>query len=96
MNRNGSSLACIGAAIVILVNGFETFINQMVTFVPEPYPYPNNTAIRYAGTPHRTELWDIYVKRGIGGRKASLQSSRTCPRPAPSTRRPGLLTVVFS
>ncbi|KAI1413260.1 hypothetical protein F5Y13DRAFT_179720 [Hypoxylon sp. FL1857] len=62
----GKHLACIGAAIVILAQGFETFSSQMVGFEDEPTPFVNrsSTSTLYAPPPPRAETWRNIIPRG--------------------------------
>lgn len=64
----GRHTACLGAAIIILAHGFETFTQQMVTYEQRPMEYVNDT-VRVAPAPPRSEVWDAYTKRGVGGRE---------------------------
>ncbi|KAK0629998.1 hypothetical protein B0T17DRAFT_206942 [Bombardia bombarda] len=59
-------LGCIGAAIIILVHGFETFSQQMVTFEQRPQRVINDT-YSPAPPPPRSEVWDTYLARGYNG-----------------------------
>lgn len=61
-----SHLACVGAGIIILIHGFETFSQEMVTFDDAPTPLINiiNPA---APPPARSETWQNVVPKGPGG-----------------------------
>lgn len=51
----GRHMACIGAAIIILVHGFETFSQQMIIFEQRPQPAGNATH-NPAPAPPRAEV----------------------------------------
>ncbi|KAK9777244.1 hypothetical protein SCAR479_05973 [Seiridium cardinale] len=59
-------LACVGASIIILIHGFETFSQQMVTFEERPTPQYNVTEPP-APPPARSEIWHNVVSKGFGG-----------------------------
>ncbi|KAK3393681.1 hypothetical protein B0H63DRAFT_555011 [Podospora didyma] len=59
-------LGCIGAAIIILIHGFETFSQQMVIFEQRPTPFLNSS-YNPAPAPARSEVWDTYLLRGFAG-----------------------------
>lgn len=59
--------ACMGAFIVVMAHGFETFSQQMVTFEQRPRRVAN-VGTSPAPAPPRSEVWDTYVSRGyLGG-----------------------------
>ncbi|KAK4191790.1 hypothetical protein QBC35DRAFT_459828 [Podospora australis] len=67
-------LGCVGAVIIVLGHGFETFSQQMVTFEQQPRRFEgdlkNGTVLRDnpAPAPARAEVWDTYLHRGyVGG-----------------------------
>ncbi|KAB5549976.1 hypothetical protein GE09DRAFT_1128561 [Coniochaeta sp. 2T2.1] len=68
-------MACIGAAIVVLVHGFETFSQQMVIFEERPRMADNATQAP-APAPPRSEIWDYYVRRGFTGAVVPALSTR--------------------
>ncbi|KAK3329518.1 hypothetical protein B0H66DRAFT_526903 [Apodospora peruviana] len=61
-------VGCMGAAIIILTQGFETFSQQMVTFEqrPQKIRVENRTSMA-APPPARSEVWDTYLSRGYTG-----------------------------
>ncbi|KAK3336707.1 hypothetical protein B0T19DRAFT_396425 [Cercophora scortea] len=59
-------LGCVGAAVIILAHGFETFSQQMVTFEQRPRRVVNAT-MSPAPPPSRSEVWDTYLSRGYTG-----------------------------
>ena len=59
-------LACVGAGIIILMQGFETFSQQMVTFEETPTPQFNDTN-SFAPPPARSETWHNVIFKGVGG-----------------------------
>ncbi|KAI0837192.1 hypothetical protein F5Y06DRAFT_93617 [Hypoxylon sp. FL0890] len=63
----GKHLACVGAAIVILAQGFETFSSQMIGFDDEPTPFVSNTGANtlHVPPPPRAETWHNIVPRGV-------------------------------
>ncbi|OTA92363.1 hypothetical protein M434DRAFT_396458 [Hypoxylon sp. CO27-5] len=62
----GKHLACVGAAIVILAQGFETFSSEMVGVDNEPTPFVNKSSANtfYAPPPPRAETWHNVIPRG--------------------------------
>ncbi|KAH8682211.1 hypothetical protein BX600DRAFT_492281 [Xylariales sp. PMI_506] len=58
----GAHLACVGAGIIILIHGFETFSQEMVTF--QELPMLNQST---APPPPRSELWQNVVPKGYTG-----------------------------
>ncbi|KAF3019338.1 hypothetical protein E8E14_010235 [Neopestalotiopsis sp. 37M] len=62
----GCHLACVGAGIIILMQGFETFSQQMVTFEETPTPQLNDTN-SFAPPPARSETWHNVIFKGVGG-----------------------------
>ncbi|KAL7620429.1 hypothetical protein AAE478_009424 [Parahypoxylon ruwenzoriense] len=62
-------LACVGAFITILAQGFETFSSQMVEFNEEPTPYIDKSSMSTLPAPPlpRAETWHNVVPRGISG-----------------------------
>ncbi|PHH92485.1 hypothetical protein CDD83_7233 [Cordyceps sp. RAO-2017] len=60
----GLHLSCIGALIIIVTHGFETFSQQMFVYVQRPTVYINETS-RPAPTPFRSDYWDNVVHRGF-------------------------------
>jgi hypothetical protein len=65
-NIAASHLACVGAGIIILMQGFETFSQQMVTFEETPTPQLNDTN-SFAPPPARSETWHNVIFKGVGG-----------------------------
>ncbi|KAK0734201.1 hypothetical protein B0T26DRAFT_687643 [Lasiosphaeria miniovina] len=74
----GCHLGCVGAAIIVLVHGFETFSQQMVTFEQRPAPVAGNgsftsvggagqVSVAVAPPPPRAEVWDTVLQRGYAG-----------------------------
>ncbi|KAI1489776.1 hypothetical protein F5X96DRAFT_679525 [Biscogniauxia mediterranea] len=63
-----SHLACAGAAIIILIQGFETFSSEMVQFNDKPTIFidPSSKNFLPAPPPLRSETWHNVVSRGIG------------------------------
>jgi hypothetical protein len=61
-----SHMACIGAAIIVLAQGFETFSQQMVLFVQRPQVYKGNETYNPAPPPPMSQKWDTFVRRGGG------------------------------
>lgn len=59
-----SHLSCIGALIIILTHGLETFSQNMFVTIQKPTPYINATT-RPAPVPYRSEYWDNVVRRGV-------------------------------
>ncbi|KAM7193569.1 Protein of unknown function (DUF3176) domain containing protein [Naviculisporaceae sp. PSN 640] len=59
-------IGCIGAALVILSQGFETFSQQMVTFEQQPQAV-FTTESSPAPPPPRSEIWDTYLAQGFTG-----------------------------
>ncbi|KAM7224419.1 Protein of unknown function (DUF3176) domain containing protein [Rhypophila decipiens] len=59
-------IGCIGAAIIILAHGFETFSQQMVTFEQYSQDVVNSPSTP-APPPARSEIWDTYLSRGFTG-----------------------------
>ncbi|KAI0126392.1 hypothetical protein BJ170DRAFT_595995 [Xylariales sp. AK1849] len=62
----GAHLACVGAGIIILIHGFETFSQQMVTYDEAPKLQTNITNPP-APPPARSETWHNVVTKGYGG-----------------------------
>ncbi|KAI1136083.1 hypothetical protein F5Y05DRAFT_123476 [Hypoxylon sp. FL0543] len=63
----GKHLACVGAAIIILAQGFETFSSEMIGFDAEPTAIVNSsTNTAHAPPPPRAETWHNIVPRGAG------------------------------
>ncbi|KAI0596517.1 hypothetical protein F4775DRAFT_594201 [Biscogniauxia sp. FL1348] len=62
-----SHLACAGAAITILIQGFETFSSQMVQFNDEPTIFidPSTKNFLPAPPPLRSETWHNVLPRGF-------------------------------
>ncbi|KAI0149821.1 hypothetical protein F4776DRAFT_603331 [Hypoxylon sp. NC0597] len=62
----GKHLACVGAAIVILAQGFETFSSEMVGVDDEPTPFVNQSSANalHAPPPPRAETWHNVIPRG--------------------------------
>lgn len=88
----GCHLGCVGAAIIVLVHGFETFSQQMVTFEQRPAPVAANgsftsvggagqVSVAAAAPPPRAEVWDTVLRRGYAG------GTHTCPSKKPSQWR---------
>ncbi|KAI1638987.1 hypothetical protein F4809DRAFT_648931 [Biscogniauxia mediterranea] len=63
-----SHLACVGAAIIILIQGFETFSSEMVQFNDKPTIFidPSSKNFLPAPPPLRSETWHNVVSGGIG------------------------------
>ncbi|KAJ3495125.1 hypothetical protein NLG97_g3611 [Lecanicillium saksenae] len=55
-------LSCIGAAIIILTHGFETFSQQMVDYVEKPVIFKKETE-RSAPANYRSDHWDNVEQR---------------------------------
>ncbi|KAI1871028.1 hypothetical protein JX265_006068 [Neoarthrinium moseri] len=62
----GTHLACVGAGIIVLIHGFETFSQEMVTYAEQPTPMINLTN-SLAPPPARSETWNNIVAKGFGG-----------------------------
>ncbi|CAJ2500554.1 Uu.00g034070.m01.CDS01 [Anthostomella pinea] len=62
-------LACIGAAITILIQASETFSSQMVQFNEYPTVYVDRVSMNAlaAPPPPRAEAWHNIVPQGFGG-----------------------------
>ncbi|KAI2472607.1 hypothetical protein F4781DRAFT_420013 [Annulohypoxylon bovei var. microspora] len=62
----GKHLACVGAAIMILAQGFETFSSGMVGFDQSPTPVVDKTSMNIlsAPPPPRAETWSNIVSSG--------------------------------
>ena len=58
-------VGCLGAAIVVLANGFESFSGQMVLF--EQRPREMAWGEYSPRSPARAEVWDTYLTRGWRG-----------------------------
>ncbi|KAJ6782100.1 hypothetical protein PWT90_09735 [Aphanocladium album] len=58
----GLHLSCIGAAIIILTHGFETFSQQMVDYIERPVIFENDTE-RSAPVNYRSDHWDNVEQR---------------------------------
>jgi hypothetical protein len=69
-------LGCLGAAIIILIHGFETFSQQMVVLEQRLSPF-TNASYSPAPVPARSEAWDHYLTRGFVGGEDKLQSKGT-------------------
>ncbi|KAI0384069.1 hypothetical protein F5Y04DRAFT_248906 [Hypomontagnella monticulosa] len=65
----GKHLACAGAAIAILAQGFETFSSQMVYIDEKPTPLMDHDGVDAwpAPPPPRADTWHNVVQRGVGG-----------------------------
>ncbi|KAK3987012.1 hypothetical protein QBC44DRAFT_401223 [Cladorrhinum sp. PSN332] len=60
----GRHLGCVGAMIIVLGRGFETFSQEMVTFEQQQRKFDNETAAR---APARSEVWGTYIRQGLMG-----------------------------
>ncbi|KAI1378585.1 hypothetical protein F4677DRAFT_411310 [Hypoxylon crocopeplum] len=65
----GKHLACVGAAIMILAQGLETFSSQIVGLDEELTPFTSKSAMNTlpAPPPPRAETWHNIIQRGTGG-----------------------------
>ncbi|KAI0008713.1 hypothetical protein F4779DRAFT_641419 [Xylariaceae sp. FL0662B] len=65
----GKHLACVGAVIMLLIQGFETFSSQMVQFNERPTVFIDGSNINAspAPPPPRAETWHNVVPKGRGG-----------------------------
>ncbi|KAI2614877.1 hypothetical protein GGR54DRAFT_632523 [Hypoxylon sp. NC1633] len=63
---SGLHLACAGAAIMLLAQGFETFSSEMVTIERRPTPmvYQNTYTTFQVPPPPRAETWSNVAPRG--------------------------------
>ncbi|KAI1077411.1 hypothetical protein F5B20DRAFT_583407 [Whalleya microplaca] len=63
----GRHLACVGAVIILLIQGFETFSSQMVRFDEEPTVYIDRSSMNAlpAPPPPRAETWHNIVPAGL-------------------------------
>lgn len=61
-------LACVGAVIMILAQGFETFSSEMIGFSNKPVPLTHRSSMvgSPAPAPPRAETWHNIVPRGKG------------------------------
>lgn len=63
-NYHHSHLACLGALIIVVTHGFETFSQQMFVYEQKPMVDLNQTS-RPAPAPYRSDYWDNVVQRGF-------------------------------
>jgi hypothetical protein len=88
--ESGRHPGVIGAAVVILIHGFESLSQQMVILEQRPRETPSNSWNPNTPAPARSEVWDTYLLRGFTGGKylgASIGDrerwlSRGRPRPS--------------
>ncbi|KAI0190918.1 hypothetical protein EV127DRAFT_480715 [Xylaria flabelliformis] len=64
----GFHFACVGSLITILIQGFETFSSQMVTYteIPTVLTDKNGLGIQQVSPPPRSETWDDIVSNSFG------------------------------
>ncbi|KAK3941065.1 hypothetical protein QBC46DRAFT_340864 [Diplogelasinospora grovesii] len=65
--ESGSHPGVIGAAVVILIHGFESLSQQMVILEQRPRETPSNSWNPNTPAPARSEVWDTYLLRGFTG-----------------------------
>ncbi|RDA87087.1 hypothetical protein CP532_0168 [Ophiocordyceps camponoti-leonardi (nom. inval.)] len=60
----GMHISCIGAMIILVTHGLETFSQQMFVYVQAPSVNMNQMS-RPAPAPFRSDYWDNVVERGV-------------------------------